>query len=145
MSRIQQVLSLPSQRSRRRKRKKERKKGREKEESNKKRNKKRNNSKQKRKKRNKKRSIREAEEKREKKPNTSKNGSCAAIFGMLRCRRCTATLAFLQCGCHFDKRKTAMQHWNSCVAGKWRFPAAFLRISGPHAAGIASDSKSLAS
>ena len=48
---------------------------------------------------------------------------------MLRCRSCTATLAFLQFGCHFDqklrcsKRKTAMQHWKSCVAAKWRFPA----------------------
>ena len=62
----------------------------------------------------------------------------AAIFGMLRCRSCTATLAFLQCGCHFDqklrcsKRKTAVQHCKSCVARKWRFPAAFLRISSSH-------------
>ena len=29
-------------------------------------------------------------------------------FGMLRCRSCTATLAFLQCGCHFDQ-KAALQ------------------------------------
>ena len=48
---------------------------------------------------------------------TSEDGSCAAIFGMLCCRSCTATLAFLQCGRHFDqigkscsKRKTAVQH-----------------------------------
>ena len=53
----------------------------------------------------------------------------AAIFGMLRCRHCTATLAFLQCGSHLDqklrcnKRKTALQHRKSCVARKWRFPA----------------------
>ena len=59
-------------------------------------------------------------------------------FGMLRCRSCTATFAFLQCGCHFgrklrcSKRKTAVQHWKSCVARKWRFPAAFLRISSSH-------------
>ena len=62
---------------------------------------------------------------------TSENGSCAAVFGMLRCRNCTATSAFLQCGSHLDqklrcsKRKTALQHRKSCVAGRWRFPAAF--------------------
>ena len=27
-----------------------------------------------------------------------RNGSCAAVFGTLRCRSCTATFAFLQCG-----------------------------------------------
>ena len=32
----------------------------------------------------------------------AKNGSCAAVFGMLRCRSCTAAFAFLQCRCHFD-------------------------------------------
>ena len=31
-----------------------------------------------------------------------------------------------------NKRKTALQHRKSCVAGKWRFPAAFLRVSSPH-------------
>ena len=57
---------------------------------------------------------------------------------MLRCRNCTATFAFLQCGSHLyqklrcSKRKTALQHRNRCVAGKWRFPAAFLRVSSPH-------------
>ena len=74
---------------------------------------------------------------------TSENGSCAAVFGMLRCRSCTATLASLQCGCHFDqklrcsKRKTAVQHWKSCVARKWRFPAAFLwkRLKGKNPEG----------
>ena len=56
----------------------------------------------------------------------------------LRCNFRTATLAFLQCGSHLDqklrcnKRKTALQHRKSCVAGKWRFPAAFLRASSPH-------------
>ena len=45
---------------------------------------------------------------------TSENGSCAAVFGMLRCRFCTATFAFLQRGSHFyqklrrSKRKTAV-------------------------------------
>ena len=69
---------------------------------------------------------------------TIENGSCAAIFGMLRCRSCTATFVFLQCRRHFDpklrcsKRKTALQHCVSCIAGKWRFPAAFLRISSSH-------------
>ena len=68
----------------------------------------------------------------------AKNRSCAASFGKLRCRNCTATFAFLQCGRRFyqklrcNKRKTALQHWKSCVAGKWRFPAAFLRISSSH-------------
>ena len=53
---------------------------------------------------------------------TSENGSCAAVFGMLRCRNCTATFAFLQCGRHLyqklrsSKRKTALQHRNRCVA-----------------------------
>ena len=66
---------------------------------------------------------------------TSENRSCTAIFRKLRCRSCTATLAFLQCGRHFsrklrcDKRKTALQHRKSCVARKWHFPAAFLWIS----------------
>ena len=69
---------------------------------------------------------------------TSENGSCAAVFGMLRCRNCTAAFAFLQCGRHLyqklrcSKRKTALQHRNRCVAGKWRLPAAFLRVSSPH-------------
>ena len=50
---------------------------------------------------------------------------------MLRCRNCTATSAFLQCGSHLDQklrcreRKTALQHRKSCVAGKCRFPAGF--------------------
>ena len=34
---------------------------------------------------------------------TSENGSCAAVFGMLRCRNCTATSAFLQSGSHLDR------------------------------------------
>ena len=65
----------------------------------------------------------------------AKNRSCAAVFGKLRCRNCTATLAFLQYGSNFyqklhcNERKTALQHRKSCVAGKWRFPAAFLRVS----------------
>ena len=62
---------------------------------------------------------------------TAKNRSCAATFRKLRCRNCTATFAFLQCRCELyqklrcNKRKTALQHWKSCVAGKWRFPAGF--------------------
>ena len=32
------------------------------------------------------------------------NGSCAAVFGMLRCRNCTATSAFLHCRSHFDQK-----------------------------------------
>ena len=54
---------------------------------------------------------------------------------MLRCRNCTATLAFLQCGSHLDqklrcsKRETALQHRKSCVAKKvalsCRSPAGF--------------------
>ena len=66
---------------------------------------------------------------------TGENGSCAAIFGMLRCRNCTATLAFLQCGSHLDqklrcsKRKTALEHRKSCICRKvalsCRFPAGF--------------------
>ena len=31
----------------------------------------------------------------------AKTVSCAAVFGKLRCRSCTATFAFLQSGCHF--------------------------------------------
>ena len=64
-------------------------------------------------------------------PFLSFNRSCAAVFGTLRCRSCTATFAFLQCGCHFDqklrcsKRKTAARHCKNCIARKWRFPAAF--------------------
>ena len=49
---------------------------------------------------------------------------CAAIFGMLRCRSCTATLAFLQCGCHFDQKlrcsKRKIATLESCVARKCR-------------------------
>ena len=54
----------------------------------------------------------------------------------LRCRSLAATFAFLQCGSHFDqklrcnKQKTTLQRCKSCVARKWRFPAAFLWISG---------------
>ena len=50
---------------------------------------------------------------------------------------CTAAIAFLQCGSHLyqklrcNERKTALQHRNRCVAGKWRFPAAVLRVSIP--------------
>ena len=33
----------------------------------------------------------------------AKKRSCAAIFGKLRCRNCTATFAFLQCGRRFDR------------------------------------------
>ena len=67
---------------------------------------------------------------------SKKNRSCAAIFGELRCRKWTATFAFLQCRRRFyqklrcNKRTTALQHWK--VARKWRFPAAFLRISSSH-------------
>ena len=46
---------------------------------------------------------------------TSENGSCAAVFGMLRCRSCTATLVFLQCGCHFGP-KAALQQAKNCSA-----------------------------
>ena len=48
---------------------------------------------------------------------TSENGSCAAIFGKLRCRSCTATFAFLQCGSdfyqklHCSKQKTEAQYF----------------------------------
>ena len=31
-----------------------------------------------------------------------------------------------------QRAETTLQHWKSCVARKWRFPAAFLRISGSH-------------
>ena len=31
-----------------------------------------------------------------------------------------------------NKQNTALEDWQSCFAGKWRFPAAFLRISGSH-------------
>ena len=57
--------------------------------------------------------------------------SCAAIFGKLRCRSCTAAFAFLQCGSHlYQKLRAATSeklHCNieSCVAGKSRFPADF--------------------
>ena len=55
----------------------------------------------------------------------AKNRSCAiALFGKLRnCRNCTATFAFLQCGCHFYKKLAILQHWKSCAAEKWGFPA----------------------
>ena len=46
---------------------------------------------------------------------TSENGSCAAVFGMLRSRNCTATSAFLQCGSHLDQKL----RWNkqkNCTA-----------------------------
>ena len=57
--------------------------------------------------------------------------SCAAVFGMLRCRSCTATFAFLQCGSH-----SALQQAKNCtatskklrcrkVALSCRFPADF--------------------
>ena len=59
--------------------------------------------------------------------------------GQIRSARVPPLFAFLQCECHFyqnlrcNNRKTALQHWKSCVAGKLRFPAAFLlRISGSH-------------
>ena len=67
-----------------------------------------------------------------------RNGSCTAVFGMLHCRNCTATFASLQCGRHLQqklrcsKRNIALQHRNRCVAEKWRFPAACLRVSSPH-------------
>ena len=77
------------------------------------------------------------------KPHPSKPHPCnmppaktEAALQMPRCRRCTATLAFLQCGSHFheklrcSKRKTAVQHWKSCVTGsaafrEWKFSPKF--------------------
>ena len=63
----------------------------------------------------------------------------------LRCNFRIGVLERLHCNIHFsavqmwflpklrcNKRKTALQHWKRCVARKWRFPAAFLRISGAH-------------
>ena len=53
---------------------------------------------------------------------------------MLRCRNCTATFAFLQCGgdlyqkLRCNKRKTALQHRNRCVAG---FPALSCGFQAP--------------
>ena len=46
---------------------------------------------------------------------TSENGSCAAVFGKLRCKNCTATFPFLQCRRHFDQ-KTALQQAKNCTA-----------------------------
>ena len=51
---------------------------------------------------------------------------------MLRCGSCTATLAFLQCGCHFDQklrcseRKTAVRHWRKAALQE---SGAFLPLS----------------
>ena len=43
---------------------------------------------------------------------TSDNGSCAAIFGMLRCRNCTATLAFSAVQKSFGPRAVLQQTKN---------------------------------
>ena len=62
----------------------------------------------------------------------------------LRCSFRNVALQKLHCNIRFSaawnfyqklrcrKRKTALQLRKSCVAGKWRFPAAFLRVSSPH-------------
>ena len=75
---------------------------------------------------------------------TSENGSCAAVFGLLRCRSCTATVAFLQCGSLFFLPGAALQQAKNCsatlkklrckkVALSCRFPAAFKPPHlGPH-------------
>ena len=69
--------------------------------------------------------------KRSMKHATSENGSCTAVFGMLRCRSCTATLAFLQCGCHFDQSCAAASEKLQCNIQKvaFRESGAFLPLS----------------
>ena len=57
--------------------------------------------------------------------------SCAAETALQPSLFCSAGLVFTK-SCAANKRKTALQYWKSCVAGKWRFPAAFLRISSSH-------------
>ena len=44
----------------------------------------------------------------------AKTESCAAVFGKLRCRSCTATFAFLQCGRHFNKSCAAANEKMHC-------------------------------
>ena len=53
-------------------------------------------------------------------PCKSENTSCAAILGKLRCRSCTATFAFLQCGSHFLP-KAALQQANNCTSIEYNF------------------------
>ena len=63
----------------------------------------------------------------------------------LHCRFRSAALQELHCNIAFSavrksfgptaalqQTKTALQHRKNCVARKWRFPAAFLRLSSPH-------------
>ena len=57
--------------------------------------------------------------------------SCAAETIPQHSLFCSADLVFYQ-KLRCNKRKTALQHWISCITGKWRFPAAFLRISNSH-------------
>ena len=53
--------------------------------------------------------------------------SCAAEVALQHSLFCS------ECGRHFyqslrcNEQKPALQHWRSCVAGKWRFPAAFFQ------------------
>ena len=51
----------------------------------------------------------------------NESGSCAAIFGMLRCRSCTATFVFLQCACHFDQSCAAASEKLHCNIAKAAF------------------------
>ena len=66
----------------------------------------------------------------------AKKRSCAAIFGKLRCRNCTATpvrMWFLPKVARCNKlTEHCTATLESCFAGKWRSPAAFLRISSSH-------------
>ena len=61
----------------------------------------------------------------------AKNGSCAAIFGKLRCRSCTATFASLQCGSHFYQKLRCSKRKN-CSATVKKLRCSFLRISSSH-------------
>ena len=66
----------------------------------------------------------------------AKTGHCTAIL-----ETCAAEVALqhsLFCSAAFflpkaalQQVKTALQHWKSCVAGKWRFPAAFCGFQSP--------------
>ena len=59
-----------------------------------------------------------------------------------RCSFGSAALQKLRCNIRFSAVRKSfgpkaalqqpLQHRKSCVAGKWRFPAAFLRVSSPH-------------
>ena len=79
---------------------------------------------------------------------TSENRSCAAVLRMLRYRSCTATLAFLQCGCHLDQKLSAASAKLQCNIEKAALqfrrprlgPAEFRHLSGSHrSTHIASD------